>query len=236
VSSIYGGAVGPPPPPGGFQTGTEFLNLIDLKTFTNTSLEIPMSNIGEDLTPLFGGKPLSLFAGAGGGEMRVYAVDRLLRRDTTPNSTTTMGPNTHGGFSSPETGKIGITTGPQPPDLGSGLTATPNPDNLGLDVFEIACEHRSCRPLALKDRFTVPWNADGLTLGKGSRVRMMATGAHLLTPLCGPHPRDPRRLAGRPPGRPTSPTCRPIPRAASTSGPALRRAGSPSLRRTRSIR
>jgi len=159
------------------------LNLIDLNTFTNTSLEIPMSNIGEDLTPLFGGKPLSLFAGAGGGEMRVYAVDRLLRGDTTPTSTTTMGPNTHGGFSSPETGKIGITTGPQPPDLGSGLTATPNPDNLGLDVFDIACEHRSCRPLALKDRFTVPWNADGLTLGKGSRVRMMATGAHLLTPL-----------------------------------------------------
>ena len=183
VSSNGGGALAPPPPPGGFQTGTEFLNLIDLKTFKNTSLEIPMRNKGEDLTPLFGGKPLSLFAGAGGGEMRVYPVDRLLRGDTTPISTTTMGPNSHGGFSSPVTGRIGITTGPQPPNLGSGLTATPNPDNLGLDVFDIACERRSCRPLALKDRLTVPWNADGLTLGKGNRVRMMATGAHVLTPL-----------------------------------------------------
>ena len=183
VSSNGAGTVGPPPPPGAFQTGTEFLNLIDLKTFKNTQLEIAMNNKGEDLTPLFGGEPLTLFAGAGGGEMRAYSVARLLRGDTTPTSTTAMGPNSHGGFSSPETGKIGITTGPQPPTLGIGPAATPNPDNLGMDVFEITCAHRACKQPTLANPFTVPWNGDGLTLSKGNRVRMMATGEHVLTPL-----------------------------------------------------
>jgi hypothetical protein len=111
VTSNGGGTLGSPPAPGGFQTGTEFLNLIDLKTFKNTQSEIPMNNTGEDLTPFFGGRPLTLFAGVGGGEMRAYPVRHLLRRDATPTGTTAIGPNSHGGFSSPETGKIGITTG-----------------------------------------------------------------------------------------------------------------------------
>jgi hypothetical protein len=51
VSSNGGGTVGASPTPGAFQTGREFLNLIDLSTFRNTQLEIPMNNIGEDLTP-----------------------------------------------------------------------------------------------------------------------------------------------------------------------------------------
>jgi hypothetical protein len=183
VSSNGGGTLGPAPAPGGFQTGTEILNIIDLKSFENTRLEIAMNNTGEDLTPFFGARPLTLFAGVGGGEMRVYRVARLLEGDTTPTSTATMGPNSHGGFSSPVTDRIGITTGPQPPSLGSGPTAIPNPDNLGMNVFDIACEHHKCRQPALSNPFVVPWNADGLTLGKGNRVRMMADGAHVLTPL-----------------------------------------------------
>lgn len=183
VSSNGGGTAGPPPAPGGSQTGTEILNLIDLKTFENIQLEISMNNTGEDLTPFFGGRPLTLFAGVGGGEMRAYPVSRLLEGDATPTSTATMGPNSHGGFSSPVTGKIGITTGPQPPTLGSGPAATPNPDNLGMNVFDIVCEHHKCMQPALFGPLVVPWNADGLTLSKGNRVRMMADGAHVMTPL-----------------------------------------------------
>lgn len=183
VTSNGGGTVDPPPLPGGFQTGTEFLNLIDLKTFKNTQIEIHVNNKGEDLTPFFGGKPLTLFAGVGGGEMRAYPVDRLLNGNKTPTGSTTMGPNSHGGFSSPETGRIGITTGPQPPVLGTGATATPNPDNLGMNVFDIVCTPKNCTKPALANGLTVPWNADGLTLSKGNRVRMMADGAHVLTPL-----------------------------------------------------
>ncbi|MDX6719401.1 MAG: hypothetical protein QOJ63_1655, partial [Solirubrobacteraceae bacterium] len=56
-----------------------------------------------------------------------------------------------------------------------------------------ASAHRRCRvPLlhqhecerpALSRPLVVPWNADGLTLSKGNRVRMMADGAHVMTPL-----------------------------------------------------
>ena len=35
----------------------------------------------------------------------------------------------------------------------------------------------------LANRSTVPWNADGLTLSKGNRVRLMFDGAHIMTPL-----------------------------------------------------
>ncbi|MGH3695267.1 MAG: hypothetical protein ACRDRX_14995 [Pseudonocardiaceae bacterium] len=116
---------------GGPSPGTEILNLIDLRTFKNTQLEIPMKGTTEDLTPFFGGNPLTLFAGVGGNEMRAYNVATLLHGNVTPTGTFTMGPNSHGGFSSPVTGTIGITTGPQPPNLGEGTSQTPNPDNLG---------------------------------------------------------------------------------------------------------
>lgn len=201
VASNGGGTEGPPPAPGGFQTGTEFLNLIDLRTFKNTQVEIPMNNIGEDLTPFFGADPLTLFVAVGGGEVRSFNVRSLLRGATSPTSTFKgVGPNMHGGFSSPVTGKIGLTTGPQPPSIGDGPTATPNPDNRGMDVMKIDCGRRRscdgepdsrvrlCNPLrsncpSLGNVFTVPWNADGLTLSKGNRVRVMADGAHVLTPL-----------------------------------------------------
>ena len=203
VSSNGGGTVGPSPAPGKFQTGSEFLNLIDLKTFENTQVEIPMNNVGEDLTPFFGGDPLTLFEAVGGGEVRAFNVASLLAGDTTPTSSfTEVGPNMHGGFSSPVTGKIGLTTGPQPPNIGSGPTATPNPDNKGMDVMDVACGGGEdfcgvegegslvgpCDPSdldcpSLVDLFTVPWNADGLTLSKGNRVRVMADGAHVMTPL-----------------------------------------------------
>jgi hypothetical protein len=203
VSSNGGGAVGPPPAPGAFQTGSEFLNLIGLSTFHNTQLEIPMKNIGEDLTPFFGGDPLTLFEAVGGGEVRAFNVASLIAGATTQTSSFMgVGPNMHGGFSSPVTAKIGLTTGPQPPNVGSGPSATPNPDNKGMDVLSVACGAGEdpcgvegegslvgpCDPAGLDcpllvDPFTVPWNADGLTLSKGNRVRMMADGAHVLTPL-----------------------------------------------------
>ncbi|MGH3773087.1 MAG: hypothetical protein ACRDRW_17125 [Pseudonocardiaceae bacterium] len=126
---------------GGPSAGVEILNLIDLKTFKNTQLEIPLKGTTEDLTPFFGGNPLTLFAGVGGNEMRAYNVAALLKGNVTPTGTFPMGPNSHGGFSSPVTGTIGITTGPQPPTLGTGTGQTPNPDNLGLDVFDA----RRCR-------------------------------------------------------------------------------------------
>jgi hypothetical protein len=181
---------------GGSSPGSEILNLIDLKTFTNTQLEIPLKGTTEDLTPFFGGNPLTLFAGVGGNEMHAYNVAALLKHNVTPTGTFTMGPNSHGGFSSPVTGTIGITTGPQPPTLGTGTNQTPNPANLGLDVFNVACFPGLCNtPFSfvfpclgtlcpsLNNRVTVPWNADGLTLSKGNRVRVMADGAHIMTPL-----------------------------------------------------
>ncbi|HET9255883.1 MAG TPA: hypothetical protein VFO16_11865 [Pseudonocardiaceae bacterium] len=182
---------------GGSSPGTETLNLIDLKTFTDTQLEIPMKGTTEDLTPFFAGNPLTLFAGVGGNEMRAYNVATLLHGEVTPTGTVTMGPNSHGGFSSPATGTIGITTGPEPPNLGTGADQTPNPDNLGLDVFDVVCHParrcdapaspaRPCKPTrcpSLENRVTVPWNADGLTFSKGNRVRVMADGEHIMTPL-----------------------------------------------------
>lgn len=181
---------------GGLSPGTEILNLINLRTFKNTQIEIPMKGETEDLTPFFGGNPLTLFAGVGGSEMRAYNVAALLKGNATPTGTFTMGPNSHGGFSSPLTGTIGITTGPQPPNLGEGTGQTPNPDNLGMDVFDVACGPIRCNSpfsfvfpcvftlcTSLENRVTVPWNADGLTLSKGNRVRVMADGAHIMTPL-----------------------------------------------------
>ena len=84
VSSNGGGTLGPPPAPGGLQTGTEFLNLIDLKTFKNTKVEIALNNTGEDLTPFFGGTPLTLFEVVGGGEIKAFNVADLLAGGKTP--------------------------------------------------------------------------------------------------------------------------------------------------------
>ncbi|MGH3872592.1 MAG: hypothetical protein ACRDSR_13975 [Pseudonocardiaceae bacterium] len=132
----------------------------------------------------------------GGNEMRAYNVNALLQGTVTPTGTFPMGPNSHGGFASPATGRIGITTGPQPPNLGTGAGQTPNPDNLGMDVLDVACVPRRCSPPSsfvfpcngalcpsLSNRTTVPWNAEGLTLAKGNRVRVMADGKHVMTPL-----------------------------------------------------
>ena len=171
--------------------GLEVLNLIDLKTFKNTQVEIPMAGAAEDLTPFFGANPLTVFAGVGGGVVRAYNVAALLAGNSTPTGTFGVGPNSHGGFSSPSTGTIGITTGPQPPNLGAGGAQVPNPDNLGMDIFDVSCTPAAlCRPPVslfpervppfpcvgiicptLVNRTTVPWNADGLTLSKGNRVR-----------------------------------------------------------------
>lgn len=43
------------------------------------------------------------------------------------------------------------------------------------------CDPPDCPVLV--DPFTVPWDADELTLSKGNRVRVMADGAHVMTPL-----------------------------------------------------
>lgn len=147
---------------GGPTSTTEVVNLIDLKTFKNTQIEVENPTT-EDVHPYLAGTPLTLFLALGGGKIQAFTVEDLLNGPpNTPTSEGTVGTPTHGHFISPKTKTLGITTGP----------------GAGLDV--ISCGN-TCSSLGA--RATVPWDVDGLTGGRSSRPRLAFDGSHVLAPI-----------------------------------------------------
>lgn len=151
---------------------TEFVNLIDLKTFKNTRFEVTLNDPAEDLHPFLGGRPQggrprTLFLATGGQVQAFRVADVLNGLPNTPTSTIGIGAGSHGQFISPATNTLGITTA------------------AGLDVI-------ACGPFcsSLRSRATVSWDANGLTGGQGFRPRLAFDGGHVLNSI-GLYPDDP---------------------------------------------
>lgn len=156
----------------GKDESTGVVNLVDLATFTNTVVEIPL-DLPEEVHPYLAGHPLKLFASVG-GKIQSFAVADLLAGTTVPLSEVVVGTGSHGSFISPQTSTLGVTTA------------------AGLDVVDLTCVQRIpglripkllCPDLEPAGRTTVPWNVDGLTGSQNFRPRLTNDGTTVVGAL-----------------------------------------------------
>lgn len=159
------------------QTGV--VNLVDLSTFKNTIVEIPLS-VPEEVHPYLAGYPLQLFVSVG-GKIQGFGVAELVKGNKTLTSEVAVGTGSHGPVISPKTSTLGITT------------------TAGLDVVNLNCPlpigFLGCagRP-SLGSRTTVPWDVDGLAGSQNFRPRLTNDGGGVLGAL-GVAPADPAAWA-----------------------------------------
>jgi len=141
------------------KTTFEYANLVDLATFTNTAVEIPM-RADEELHPALGGNPLTMTASVG-GEVRTYLVRDLLAGRVIPTSTVQVETGSHGAVFSPPLNRFWVTTpkGMNVADLQEGRLRTPS---------------------------LIAWDVDGLKGGRNARPRLSADGARIYGVLTQP--------------------------------------------------
>ncbi len=149
----------------GVDESTGLVNIVDLATFRNHVVELPL-DLDEEVHVYLGGVPVKLFASVG-GRILAFPLSRLLEGDLTPSSESPLNPGSHGPFVSPATGKLGLTT------------------TAGLDVVDLTCVRAlpgvvvprlACPHLELGRRTTIPWNVDGLSGSQNFRPRLMSDG------------------------------------------------------------
>ena len=139
---------------------SQFLNIVDLATFENTSLEFAL-NEPEELTAWLLNDPLNVYV-AIGGQINSYLLDDLLAGDTEPLNTVEVELGSHGGATDAANARIFYTTAP-----GTGFEV--------LDVQNGPAEYLT----------QIPWDVDGFTGGRNARPRVTHDGEHifgLLTP------------------------------------------------------
>lgn len=147
----------------------QYLNIVDLQAFTNTSLEFEM-NEPEEITAWLLGDPLHVHV-AVGGQIKSYRLDALLAGDLTPLGVVEVELGSHGGATDAKGGRIFYTTAP-----GTGFEV--------LDVQGGAAEYLT----------QIPWDIDGLSGGRNARPRVTADGGHIFG-LMTPELDDPTRWA-----------------------------------------
>jgi len=139
---------------------SQFLNIVDLATFENTSLEFEL-NEPEELTAWLLNDPLNVYV-AVGGQIKSYLFDDLVAGETEPLNTVEVELGSHGGATDAANARIFYTTAP-----GTGFEV--------LDVQNGPAEYLT----------QIPWDVDGFTGGRNARPRVSADGEHifgLLTP------------------------------------------------------
>ena len=139
---------------------SQFLNIVDLATFENTSLEFAM-NEPEELTAWLLNDPLNVYV-AVGGQITSYLLADLLAGNLEPLNTVEVELDSHGGATDAANGRIFYTTRP-----GAGFEV--------LDVENGPAEYLT----------QIPWDVDGLSGGRNARPRVTSDGRHifgLLTP------------------------------------------------------
>lgn len=162
----------------GKDESTGVVNLVDLTTFKNTVVEIPLA-LPEEVHPYLAGHPLKLFASVG-GKIQSFAVADLVSGRAEPHSEVAVGTGSHGPFISPKTSTLGVTI------------------SAGLDVVDLTCVQRVprlriprllCPDLELAGRTTVPWDVDGLAGSQNFRPRLTNDG-HTVVGALGVAPAD----------------------------------------------
>ncbi len=133
---------------------SQFLNIVDLATFGNTSLEFEL-NEPEELTAWLLNDPLNVYV-AVGGQIKSYLLDDLLAGETEPLNTVEVELGSHGGATDAVNGRIFYTTAP----------------GTGFEVLD-------AQPNAAEYLTQIPWDVDGLTGGRNARPRVTADGGHI---------------------------------------------------------
>ncbi|MEJ7900331.1 MAG: hypothetical protein WKF63_00680 [Thermomicrobiales bacterium] len=139
---------------------SQFLNIVDLATFENTSLEFEL-NEPEELTAWLLNDPLNVYV-AVGGQIKSYRLGDLLAGVTEPLNTVEVELGSHGGATDAANARIFYTTAP-----GTGFDV--------LDVQNGPAEYLT----------QVPWDVDGFSGGRNARPRVTSDGEHifgLMTP------------------------------------------------------
>lgn len=139
---------------------SQFLNIVDLATFENTSLEFEL-NQPEELTAWLLNDPLNVYV-AVGGQIKSYVLNDLVAGNTEPLNVVEVELGSHGGATDAANARIFYTTAP-----GTGFEV--------LDVQNGPAEYLT----------QIPWDVDGFTGGRNARPRVSADGEHifgLLTP------------------------------------------------------
>jgi hypothetical protein len=139
---------------------TQILNIVDLATFENTSLEFAM-NEPEEITAWLLHDPLHVYV-AVGGQIKSYQLDDLLAGNLEPLSTVEVELGSHGGATDVANARLFYTTAP-----GTGFEVLDTPDGSAEYLTQI------------------PWDVDGLAGGRNARPRVTADGQHifgLMTP------------------------------------------------------
>ncbi|MGC4192754.1 MAG: hypothetical protein QM589_16545 [Thermomicrobiales bacterium] len=142
---------------GSLQEGehSQVLNIVEIATFTNTTVEFAM-NEDEELTAWLLNDPLNLYV-AVGGQIKSYVLADLLAGNDTPLNTIEVELGSHGGASDPANDRIFYTTAP-----GTGFEV--------LDASKGAAEYLA----------QIPWDVDGLSGGRNARPRVTGDGAHII--------------------------------------------------------
>lgn len=100
----------------------QYLNIVDLRTFTNTSLEFEM-NEPEEITAWLLGDPLHVYV-AVGGQIKSYLLDEALAENLEPLGTVEVELGSHGGATDAINDRIFTTRPPQAPDSRRWMSRT----------------------------------------------------------------------------------------------------------------
>lgn len=133
---------------------TQYLNIVDLETFENSSLEFTM-NEPEEITAWLLNDPLNVYV-AVGGQVKSYLLSDLQAGNLEPRGTVEVELDSHGGATDAVNGRIYYVTGP-----GAGFEV--------LDAQSGAAEYLT----------RIPWDVDGLSGGRNARPRVTADGQHI---------------------------------------------------------
>jgi len=146
----------PSPEPGSID---QVLNIVDLATWTNTSVAFPMT-AEEEIIGMLSGDPLTLTVSTG-GQVATYRVDELLAGDVTPLGTLPIEVGSHGAVTDAARGRVAVVSLPgfEVVDVSGGA-----PVHAGL----------------------IPWDVDGISGGRNARPRLGFDGDHVHGVLTGP--------------------------------------------------
>ncbi|CAN5498352.1 hypothetical protein BH09CHL1_BH09CHL1_09780 [soil metagenome] len=148
-------------------TLTRFLNVVDLATFTNTSVEIEAAE-DEELEAWITGEPAYAFLSVG-GRVDAYLLDDLIAGEAAPTSSLAIEFGSHGPVADAANGRLLISTA------------------AGFEVIDADAD-----PIVAES--LIPWEVDGFTGGQNFRPRLGWDGATIFGVLT-PTPENPETWA-----------------------------------------
>jgi len=141
-------------------SATQVFNIVDLATYTNTPIQVPMG-ADEEVVAWLDGDPTTVFVSQG-GRVDTYPLADLLAGGTpTPAGSVAIELGSHGGVADPERDQFMITT------------------TAGFEVVDVSKTTPAHTEL-------IPWDVDGFTGGQNYRPRLAPDGDHVVGVLTAP--------------------------------------------------